>query len=243
MQHSSTSPNTVATTTFAFSSACFFFYAPEVGWSDSCGPKNRLKKVIKRTKKNVENRTKRDGVTRFSNPLKIPYEQTIKASLNFSILRRHWLEMDTVVITHKWPRWSVLGKKGRISWYTVSLMSANKQSRVGNSLMGFSSKSLVFWANLTFALLIWATWANHSGRLFVKSDGSESLNSLFKKKSDGSEWLNSLIKKERKSDVSDSLLSIKNCQNIWKIQIFRAKRLLLREIRLNHERFTHIALF
>ena len=55
----------------------------------------------------------------------------------------------------------------------------------GNSLIGFSSVLLVLKSDvsetLTVTLLFWATWANRSGRSFVKSDGSELLNLLLKK--------------------------------------------------------------
>ena len=86
-------------------------------------------------------------------------------------------------------------------------------TRVGNSLISFSRYLFVFCEqkskraihlrkranrsrcsfvmsdlsqSLTVALLLWATWVNHSRLLFCKERGSESLKSLFKIKK--SEW-------------------------------------------------------
>ena len=85
-------------------------------------------------------------------------------------------------------------------------------SRVGNSLIGLSSESLVFceWKSyvresLTVALLLWATWTNRSGHSFVKSDLSKSLKWLFKKEQMSEDWR---ARKLSKTYENTSFLSV-----------------------------------
>ena len=79
--------------------------------------------------------------------------------------------------------------------------------------------------SLTVVFLLWATWANPSGRSFVKSDESESLRSLFKKKR---------ISEERHERFALGHKKGKNWKEHTKTTIFLVNRSFLRAIRSDH---------
>ena len=145
---------------------------------------------------------------------------------------------------------------------SLGIIKHNELNRykIGNSLICFSSNSLVFLSEVGFAckieriapvtLLSWATWANPSWRLFCheQTERIDRSRSRFCKVQ--REWipLSCSLKESKlvKSGGSALLLGIKKGKTVKtykKYEFFEYITLFKRVIRSNHEQITHISLF